>query len=136
MNGRKLLNYTLRINAAFSFLPGLGFILFDQNIADILSSKGLGTLTPTGISLIIFSVFVFFVSMMKNVNKYLVGTIITMDILWVIGSLFLIVFSGSIFTTVGLGLISIIAIIIALFAFLQISGLRNHQKTYTSKSSG
>lgn len=122
MNGRKLLDYTLRINAAFSFLSGLGIILFDGVIADILSEKELGSLVPTGISLVIFSIFVCLVSMMPTLNKYLVITIITMDIVWVLGSIFLIIFGAAVFTKVGLVFIAGIAVIIALFAALQISG--------------
>lgn len=131
MNGQQLLNSTLRINAAFSLISGLDFVLFDKNIAAILSERDLGSLLPTGVSLIVFSIFVFAVSMMKKVNKYLVGIIILMDALWVFGSVFLLVVGAGSFTKIGLILIALIAAIIAVFAVLQILGLIRHLKIQT-----
>lgn len=132
MKGQKLLNNTLKINALFSMLSGIDFIIFDKSIAGILSEKDLGSLMPMGILLIVFSIFVFAVSMMKNVNKYLVGAIIAMDSMWVIGSVFLLVAGATIFTTGGLILIAVIAFIIALFAFFQTLGLTRHLKSQTA----
>lgn len=131
MNGQKLLNSTLRVNAVFSLFSGLDFILFDRMIVGVLSGKDLGSLAPVGIMLIGFSAFVFAVSMLKKVNKYLVGAIILMDAMWVFGSAFLVVSSPAMFTNIGLVLILAIALIIGVFAFLQTLGLTKHLKTQT-----
>lgn len=129
MNGQKLLNNTLRVNAVFSLLSGIDLVLFDRTIMSILSGKDLGTLAPTGIMLIGFAVFVFIVSIRKNVNKYLVGAIIAMDAMWVLGSIFLVAASSAMFTATGIFLILFIAAIIGLFASLQSIGLRKYLKT-------
>lgn len=132
MNGQKLLNNTLKVNAIFSFLSGIDFIFFDKSIGRILSGGDFESLAPTGIMLIGFAVFVFVVSMMKKVSKYLVGAIIIMDILWVVGSAFIIATSSAIFTTIGLFLIALVAGIIAIFASLQTLGLTKHLRNQTA----
>ncbi|NNE99332.1 MAG: hypothetical protein HKN25_09975 [Pyrinomonadaceae bacterium] len=128
MNGRSLLINTLRVNAVFSMLSGLDLILFDKTIAQILSGNDIGSFFPIGMMLIGFSVFVFVVSTLSAVNKYLVSAIIAMDILWVVGSIFIIAFGFATFTTIGIVLIGAVAAIIALFAYLQTKGLRIHLK--------
>ena len=132
MNGQILMNKTLRINAGFSFLSGIDFLLFDQTIAQILAGSKIGSLAPMGLMLIGFSVFVFAVSMLRDVNKYLVGAIIAMDTMWVIGSIVLLAFGYAIFTTIGLLLIGLVAIIIAAFAYFQTKGLRLHLNRQTT----
>jgi glucan phosphoethanolaminetransferase (alkaline phosphatase superfamily) len=89
MQGQKILNQTLMINSAFSMISGLDFIFFDRRIMNLLSEKDLGTLLPIGLMLVVFSIFVFTVSRMKEVNRYLVGSIILIDSMWVIGSILL-----------------------------------------------
>lgn len=132
MNGQKLLNNTLKVNAGFSLLSGLDFIFFDKSIGRILSGGDFESLAPTGIMLIGFSIFVFIVSMMKKVNKYLVGVIIAMDALWVFGSAFIIATSYAMFTGLGLFLIALVALIIAVFASLQTLGLTKHLRNQTA----
>ena len=132
MNGQKLLNNTLKINAGFSFLSGLDFILFDKPISGFIYARDPESLAPMGAMLIGFAVFVFIVSTLSKVNKYLVGAIIAMDALWVVGSVALIAFGFSIFTTLGLFLIALVAAIIGVFAFLQTKGLRLHQRAVRS----
>lgn len=129
MNGQKLLNNTLKINAVFSLISGLDFIIFDKTIAGILSEKDMGSLMPTGISLIVFAIFVFAVSQMKKINRWLVGAIILMDSLWVIGSVFLLIAGANIFSITGLILIAVIAVIISIFAVFQILGLTRYLKS-------
>ena len=128
MNCQKKLNITLKINSAFSMLSGLDFIFFDRKIMRILTENDLGSLMPLGIMLIGFSIFVFVVSMKKNVNKYLVSSIIAMDILWVVGSAFLMSIGAVFFTQIGLVLIGGIAVIVATFALFQTVGLYRHLK--------
>ena len=128
MSGRKLLNNTLRVNALFSMLSGLDLIFFDKTIAQLLSGEELGSFVPVGAMLIAFSIFVFSVSMLASVNKYLVSAIIAMDVLWVIGSAFIIAMGFAALSTIGIFLIATVAFIIALFAFLQLRGLRTHMK--------
>ena len=126
MNGQRLLNTTLRINAAFSLFSGLDFILFDRAIVEIITGEQTQSIVPTGIMLIGFAVFVFAVSMMKTVNKYLVGLIIAMDALWVLGSALLVAAGGSDLTGLGQVLVTGIALVIAVFAYFQAKGLRQH----------
>lgn len=132
MNGQKLLNNTLTVNAAFSLFSGIDLIFFDKSIGRLLSGGDFESLAPAGFMLVGFAAFVFIVSMLKEVNKYLVGSIIVMDILWVVGSAFIIASSASVFTTFGLLAIALVAAIIALFAYFQTMGLRSHLKNQTA----
>ncbi len=124
MDGQKLLNNTLKVNAGFSLLSGVDFILFDKGIGRVLSGGDFESLMPMGLMLLGFAIFVFIVSMLKNVNRYLVGGIIVMDVLWVFGSVLLIATSSSVFTTIGIILITFVAVIIGVFAYFQTKGLR------------
>jgi len=126
MNGQKLLNTTLKINALFSLFSGLDFVVFDRAIVNLLTGSDSQSVMPTGIMLLSFSIFVFAVSMMKDVNKYLVGLIIAMDAMWVAGSVILVAAGGSALTGMGQLLILLVATIIAIFAFFQTRGLRQH----------
>lgn len=81
---------------------------------------------PIGVMLIGFSIFVFVVSTMKDVNKFLVGSIIAMDILWVAGTIVLLAIGAALFTHIGLALIAGIALIVGTFAFFQTVGLYRH----------
>ncbi len=129
MKGQKLLNNTLKVNAGFSLLSGLDFIFFDRNIGRIISGGDFESIAPIGYMLIGFALLVLIVSMLKNVNIYLVGAIIVMDAIWVMGSGFLIATNSTIFTTIGLFLIALIAGVIALFAFIQTLGLTKYLRS-------
>ena len=126
MTGQNLLNTTLKINALFSLLSGLDFVFFDSFIVRVLTDDKLVSILPTGVMLIAFAVFVYLVSRMKKVNKYLVGTIIAMDLMWVIGSFALVLSNHPILTTIGQIATVAIALVIAAFAFFQTKGLRQH----------
>lgn len=117
---------TLRMNAAFSLLSGLDFILFDHALVGLITGDRSQSILPVGLMLIGFAVFVFSVSMMANVNKYLVGTIIAMDLLWVMGSVALVTAAGDAVTMMGRVLIVLVALVIAGFAYFQTKGLRRY----------
>jgi hypothetical protein len=126
MTGQQLLNTTLKVNALFSFVSGLDFVFFDRTIVRVITDDKLASILPTGVMLIGFAVFVFFVSRMKKVNKFLVGSIIVMDLMWVLGS-FALVFSGNeILTSIGRVSVVAVALVIAAFAYFQTKGLRQH----------
>ncbi|MDH3491996.1 MAG: hypothetical protein OEM82_00460 [Acidobacteriota bacterium] len=126
MNGQKLLNTTLRVNALFSLLSGIDLVVFDSTIVRVLTDDMLVSILPTGVMLIAFSIFVFSVSMLSNVNKYLVGSIIAMDALWVLGSLALVLSGHEILTFIGQVSVLAVALVIASFAFFQTKGLLRH----------
>lgn len=126
MTGQILLNRTLRVNAAFSLISGFDFMIFDRPIVMFLTGDHHASVFSLGLMLIGFAVFVFAVSLMKQVNKYLVGLIIALDTLWVIASAgFVVVHNGQL-TGIGQAFIVLVAIVIAAFAFFQSKGLRQH----------
>lgn len=126
MSGQRLLNITLRLNALFSLLSGVDFVIFDSTIVRLLSDGKLDSMFPTGVMLIAFSIFVFSVSMLSRVNKYLVGLIIAMDALWVLGSLALVLSGHEILTFIGQVSVALVALVIGAFAYFQTKGLRRH----------
>ena len=129
MTGKAILNTTLRVNAAFSLLSGVDMIVFDRSLVEMFAGYDAGSIMPTGVMLIVFSVFVFSVSMLREVNKYLVGAIIAMDVLWVAGSAVLLVAASTSLTAIGIFAVAAVAFIIALFAVLQTVGLRMHLRS-------
>lgn len=126
MSGQKLLNTTLRINALFSLFAGIDLVVFDSTIVNVLTGDNLISILPTGVMLIAFSIFVFTVSILRRVNKYLVGSIIVMDAMWVVGSVALVFSGNEILTLAGQAAVISVALVIASFACFQAMGLRRH----------
>ncbi len=126
MNGQELLNITLRLNAAFSLFSGLDFVIFDRAIVEFITGDDHASVFGLGLMLIGFAVFVFAVSMMKTVNKYLVGAIIASDVLWVLGSAGFVVIHNGQLTRIGQVAIVLVALVIGAFAYFQTKGLRRH----------
>lgn len=119
-----LLRNTLRVNALFSLLSGVVFVLAAQSM-----SRWLGLPYPTafivvGIGLLPFAFLVYRTFRQAPVNASLAMVIIVMDVGWVVLSWILLGVAWSQLTTVGRWFVVIQADVIALFALLQWIGLR------------
>ena len=127
-----LLRKALTANATFSAVSAIAFILGAGALAPIMFSEAgplLGLmpsehLFSTGLGLAPFAALVGFAAFRAPQYENLVKVIIAMDIGWVVGSVLLLAFAGSVFTTLGAAIIVDIALIVGLFAGLQTLGLR------------
>jgi 4-amino-4-deoxy-L-arabinose transferase-like glycosyltransferase len=121
------LHISLVSNALFSFFSGLVMILQNDWLSDYTGVSNSMIFTFIGVALIIFACVIGLVARTSYVKLYIVLSIIVLDISWVVGSLILIslnvlLFQGNILTAV-------LAIIVSLFAVLQITGLRRSTKS-------
>ena len=120
-DNEKLLRYTLIANSIFSAISGVVLILFDQFFVSFFAIEY--DFSQTGISLALFSVLVLYTGLRSQINNVLVWIIITMDILWVAGSVILLLSPVNL-SAGGSWSVIIVAIFVADFALFQYKGLK------------
>ncbi|USG62875.1 hypothetical protein NBZ79_07785 [Sneathiella marina] len=119
----RLLKTSLLINAAFSLTSGLACLVF----ADILSPW---TAIPSwilyslGVGLLLFAADVALTATRTPINPLFAKIIIGADIAWVMASVGVLIFFGSLLTLPGQLLIELVAIAVAVLATVQAVGLR------------
>ena len=116
----KLRTY-LTINAVFSQLNGLLAILLSSSLNDFFNISNEYILPFIGFNLAVFAIFVLVVSRKFIENKMLIKIISFLDILWVVGSVAIVVFGLFDLSRNGYILISVIAVWIGFLAYKQIS---------------
>lgn len=124
MSTSSLLSKALKSNATFSILSGCILLFSSSFVSQLFEIDQSTVFKIIGGMLIGFAIFVFGVSTIKPPSRIFILIIILLDILWVIGSLILIVTNVFDISNSGLWIIGIIAFIIFLFAYLQIKGLK------------
>jgi hypothetical protein len=115
----KTLKTYLTINSAFSALSGIVMLLFSKQLNDLFGIDHEFVFPFIGGNLIIFAVFVYWVSAKQLSNRLLVKIITTLDILWVVGSAIIVGFGLFELSKMGYILIAIVAVWIAFLAYRQ-----------------
>ena len=115
----KELKKHLTINAAFSAISGLAMILFSERINELFNISHPNLFPFIGANLLFFAAFVWFVSLKQLSNKTLVTTITILDVLWVLGSLLIVIFAPFGISSIGNLLITLVAAWIAFLAYKQ-----------------
>lgn len=118
-----LLTLTLLTNAGFSMLCGAFMCIFHDGIAAFVGSMPAWLFIGVGAGLILFAIDVGWVATRPSINPTLARLICWADILWVVGSIGLLLFAPGMLTTQGTILVGLIAITVAGFAALQLRGL-------------
>jgi len=118
------LKNVLLVNAVTSGLTGAGLILFPVSIATIFGATESWPFTETGVFLFLFAAFVGFVGSQRTIRQNFVRAIITLDILWVVGSLLIVIFQPFDLTILGYAFIAAVAGWVGLMAYLQSAGLK------------
>jgi uncharacterized membrane protein YoaT (DUF817 family) len=124
----KLLRYTLRGNAAFSAVSGVIAILAAAPIAAFMGLASPLILLVIGVGLLPFAFLVYKVSTMTAVNPLFVKEILVMDLLWIAGSIAILLGGWPVLTTNGRWLVAVLADVVAIFALLEFVGLRRLQQ--------
>lgn len=122
-----LLRRTLQANEIFSALSGLIFLFFSRQVAAFLGVANAQTILYLGVGLLLWAAFTVWVLMRPQLERKWVMMIIEGDLLWVVGSILLLVLAGEMFTAAGKWAIIIVGDIVATFAILQWIGLRRTQ---------
>ncbi len=109
----------LQYNGGFSLLSGSLLLLFSEFFANIFGLTDGLPFQVVGGGLLAFGAFVFFVSQRQLGNTRLIQVITALDAFWVLGSLGIVVFQLFNLNAIGYLLITLIMVIIAIFAVNQ-----------------
>ena len=119
-----LLKKTLVANALFCFTCGVLLLLLTGPIANWLGNPPLWTLFTLGLSLIVFAADVVWISRGLPESLFRARIIFWADTAWVVLTPFLILIFRSVVPYVGIFLLIDIAVVVALFAWLEWKGLQ------------
>ena len=126
-SSQTFLRRALAANAAFSELSALLCLLFPAAIGRWLgipsaevSSVGIGLFVFAAVLLVLFTRR----DLTTGLNRYLVLTVIALDVLWVCGSIALLLTPGTALTVAGQWVVALVALAVADLAIFQIWGLQ------------
>ena len=114
----KLKKY-LRINSAFSLASGAAMLLFTTELNSFFGINHPYVFPVIGLNLLVFAIFVGFVSERQLANKTLVNLISTLDALWVLGSFAIVLFGFFDLSANGMVVITIVALWIGFLGYKQ-----------------
>lgn len=109
----------LLTNAAFSTVCATLSITLNSKIQSWFGFQDPQLVPELGIGLYLFAGFLMYTAYQQPVNKKTVNIISMMDALWVVGSLFLVLFQAFSLTETAYVAISIVAVCVGLFGFMQ-----------------
>jgi divalent metal cation (Fe/Co/Zn/Cd) transporter len=116
----KSLKNVLLINAVSSGATGVGLIVFARTVADLFGTSQSQAFTGVGIFLVVFAAGVLYEGIQKSPRPLQVYTIITLDVLWVIGSFTIVLPQLFNLSVIGYIAITAVALWVAAMAYLQI----------------
>ena len=115
----------LLINSFFSIACGTIMLFFSIKLNSFFNINNEFIFQVIGLSLIFFSILVYYVSLKHLRNKLLVNIISLLDAVWVIGSLIIILFDLFNLSNNGKIIIGLVAVWIAFLGYKQ---FKNNQK--------
>ena len=118
------LSNILKINAISSGLTGLLLLLLPGTLAPIMGVSNKMALVGVGGFLVLFSVFVFEVSLGKPIKNKAVKAVIALDTAWVVISLIAMIFLLPVLTVIGNALVIGVGAWVAGMVYLQKRALR------------
>jgi hypothetical protein len=122
------LKTTLTVNALSSGATGILLIAFAHTIATLFGVSDPLPFIGTGIFLVVFAGYVLITALQTPLNNKSVRRIIALDILWVLGSLVLLVAASGELSMIGILGITAVAAWVASMALLQRKGLTSLQQ--------
>jgi|APSaa5957512622_1039677.scaffolds.fasta_scaffold74821_1 hypothetical protein len=123
-NKNSMLHKALRGNAIFCDVSGLVMILTAKFLAEFMGLSNPVVLIGLGVGLLAWAAILFWGSLQFNIPRWLSWLAIDGDLIWVIGSIVVILMPTLTLSTSGKWMIAIIADIVLLFAIWQFYALR------------
>jgi hypothetical protein len=117
-----MLRATLVTNGISTALCGLALLVVPGLLAPLLGVPGPGILAAVGAGLLLYAAGLFLTAARQPISRAAAWTAIVMDVGWVIGSVVLL--EIGVLTPIGSGLVSLVAIVVLVFAALQYRGVR------------
>jgi len=125
MNNACLLRTALGANALFSATTGLAMATFPDSIGSVIGLESAFPLTIVGLGLIVYSAYLLVLA--RGGMLTVLSLIATFgDLAWTTGTVLLFAFAPNVFSITGWAIASLVAIIVFLFAMLQLIGIRRH----------
>jgi hypothetical protein len=109
----------LNINSLFSAFSGIVMLVFSNALHRLFNIENPYVFPFIGVNLLFFAVFVFFVAKKHLANKLLINIIATLDALWVLGSLAILLLQAFNLSSTGYLLIALVALWIAFLGYQQ-----------------
>lgn len=119
-----LLTYAVRGNALFSASSGLALALFARTLSALTGLQPPLAITITGLILVGYAVWLWRLTARSSIPTAAAWLVIALDVLWVLGSLIVILAGWSLLTQTGKWLVAILADVVGLFAVVQFIGLK------------
>lgn len=127
--GSQLLRRTLQANGLFSGLSGLLLLLAASPVAQLLVPPAplpdaALILRGIGLGLLLYAGFLFYTAGQEPLNRTFAWEAVILDVLWVAGSALLLFSGWAPFSTEGKWAVALVADVVAVFAILQVIGIR------------
>jgi hypothetical protein len=132
MESVQKLKKILLVNALFSGINGIAMIVFHKAISELMAISWPLILVMIGIGLLFFSSLLLWVRSRSEVDETQVKSIIIQDWLWVIGSFLIVLFQAFNLSFWGYEIITVVALVVAVFAFLQTKHLKKWKESRLS----
>jgi hypothetical protein len=117
------LKNVLLINAVSSGATGIGLVVLAETVANLFGTTAVGTVMGVGIFLVVFAAGVLNEAVQRTARLTHVYIIIALDILWVIGSIAIVLPQLFNLSAIGYIAITAVALWVAAMAYLQIKGV-------------
>lgn len=118
------LEYAIRGNALFSGISGLTLALLARGVSALTGIQPPLPITITGLILIGYAAWLWRLTTQDGIPASVAWLVIALDVLWVFGSVLVILAGWSPLNQTGKWLVAILADVVGLFAVLQYLGLR------------
>jgi hypothetical protein len=124
-----LLMRGLTLNAVFSAFSAVAMLLAANWLAEQVGLAGPSSVYAVGVFLLVFAAQLGNIVRTGEIRTWEIVAIITGDLLWVAGSIVLGALYFQNFSTVGAVLVDAVALVVLIFAVMQIRGLREFRRT-------
>lgn len=118
------LKNVLLINAVSSGATGIGLVVLAETVAGLFGTTAVGAVMGVGIFLVVFAAGVLNEALQRTTRITHVYIIIALDILWVIGSIAIVLPQLFNLSAVGYSAITAVALWVAAMAYLQMKGVK------------
>jgi hypothetical protein len=118
------LKSVLFINAVSSGATGIGLVVLAETVAGLFGATATGAVMGVGIFLVVFAAGVLNEALQRATRIANVYIIIALDILWVIGSIAIVLPQLFNLSAIGYIAITAVALWVAAMAYLQVKGVK------------
>jgi hypothetical protein len=118
------LKNVLHINAVSSGATGIGLVVLADTVAELFGTSAAGAVMGVGIFLVVFAAGVLNEALQRTTRITHVYIIIALDILWVIGSVAIVLPQLFNLSAIGYIAITAVALWVAAMAYLQMKGVK------------